>query len=83
MAVNEESEQRPLYEDLFCLYYRPATHSEEGLKMSAGELYLSLQKKSGVKLPIGKITYFGRFLRKMVELVYKSNQGVLYLVVEK
>lgn len=83
MAANEEFEQRPLYEDLFYQYYRPATHSEEGVKMSAGELYLSLQKKSGVKFPVGKIPYFGRFLRKVVELVSRSSRGVLYLVVEK
>lgn len=83
MAANEAFQQRPLYEDLFYQYYRPALHPGEGVKISAGELYLSLQKKSGVKLPTGKITYFGRFLKKVVELVYNSNRGMLYLVVEK
>ena len=83
MAVNEEFQQRPLYEDLFYRYYRPATHVNEGEKKSAGELYLALQKKSGMKLPQGRISYFGRFLKKAVELMYNSKRGVLYLVVEK
>ncbi|TDA86019.1 hypothetical protein E1J02_27105 [Phocaeicola dorei] len=51
MAVSEEFQLRPLYEDLFYRYYRLATHADEGEKMSAGELYLSLRKKSGYKAP--------------------------------
>ena len=47
MAVSEEFQLRPLYEDLFYRYYRLATHADEGEKMSAGELYLSLRKKGG------------------------------------
>ncbi len=83
MAVNEEFQQRPLYEDLFYQYYRPVSVSGEGVKMSAGELYLSLQKKSGIKLPAGKVPYFGRFLKKVGALMYNSKRGMLYLVVEK
>ena len=83
MTVNEEFRQRPLYEDLFYRHYRPATHADEGVKMSAGELYMSLQRKSGMKLPQGKITYFGRFLKKAVDLNFHSKRGMLYLVVEK
>ena len=45
MAVNEEFQQRPLYEDLFYRYYRPATHANEGEKKSAGELYLAITKE--------------------------------------
>ena len=71
MAVSEEFQLRPLYEDLFYRYYRLATHADEGEKMSAGELYLSLRKKSG------------RFLRQAVELIYNSKRCMLYLVVEK
>ena len=74
MAVSEEFQLRPLYEDLFYRYYR---------QMPIGELYLSLRKKSGMKLPQSKISYFGRFLRKAVELIYNSKRGMLYLVVEK
>ena len=36
MAVSEEFQLRPLYEDLFYRYYRLATHADEGEKMSAG-----------------------------------------------
>lgn len=43
MQANEAFQQRPLFEDLFFQYYRPASHKEEGLKISAGEIYLSLQ----------------------------------------
>lgn len=45
MQANEAFQQRPLFEDLFFQYYRPASHKEEGLKISAGEIYLSLQKE--------------------------------------
>lgn len=46
MQANEAFQQRPLFEDLFFQYYRPASHKEEGLKISAGEIYLSLQKRA-------------------------------------
>ncbi|MCS3152351.1 hypothetical protein NXX77_00290 [Phocaeicola dorei] len=32
MAVSEEFQLRPLYEDLFYRYYRLATHADEGEK---------------------------------------------------
>lgn len=64
MQANEAFQQRPLFEDLFFQYYRPASHKEEGLKISAGEIYLSLQKKSGVKLPMSNVSVFGRFLKR-------------------
>lgn len=83
MKVNEEFRQHPLYEDLFHQYYLSASRPEEGVKMSAGELYLSLQKKSNTKLPAGKISYFGRFLKKAVQLTYNTSRGTLYRVVEK
>ena len=38
MQANEAFQQRPLFEDLFFQYYRPASHKEEGLKISAGEI---------------------------------------------
>ena len=33
MQANEAFQQRPLFEDLFFQYYRPASHKEEGLKV--------------------------------------------------
>ena len=83
IRANEVFEQRPLYEDLFYRFYRPAGNLEEGAKMSAGEIYLSLQKKSGMKLPTGQISYFGRFLKKTGLVSYNANRGRLYLVVER
>lgn len=45
MRVNEAFQERPLFEDLFFQYYRPTQHKEEGMKVSAREIYLSLQKR--------------------------------------
>ena len=83
MQANEAFQQRPLFEDLFFQYYRPASHKEEGLKISAGEIYLSLQKKSGVKLPMSNVSVFGRFLKKIGLKTQLASRGRLYLVVEK
>ena len=83
MQANEAFQQRPLFEDLFFQYYRPASHKEEGLKISAGEIYLSLQKKSGVKLPMSNVSVFGRFLKKIGLMTQLASRGRLYLVVEK
>ena len=83
MQANEVFRQRPLYEDLFFRFYRPAGNKEEGVKMSAGEIYLSLQQESGQKLPQGQVTHFGRFLKKTNLPVFSSNRGKLYLVVKK
>ena len=83
MQANEAFQQRPLFEDLFFQYYRPASHKEEGLTISAGEIYLSLQKKSGVKLPMSNVSVFGRFLKKIGLKTQLASRGRLYLVVEK
>lgn len=83
MQANEAFQQRPLFEDLFFQYYRPASHKEEGLKISAGEIYLSLQKKSGVKLPMSNVSVFGRFLKKIGLKTQLASRGRLYLVAEK
>ena len=83
MQANETFSQTPLYEDLFFKYYRAASHKVEGKEMTAGEIYLDLQKKSGVKLPMGQIVHFGRFLTKQGIMVRKTGRGRVYLVVEK
>ena len=44
MQANEAFQQRPLFEDLFFNIIVPS-HKEEGLKISAGEIYLSLPKE--------------------------------------
>ncbi len=83
MGENEDFRRRPIYEDLFHKYFRPAASEEEGVKMSAGELYLAIQRKSGVKLGAGQLSYFGRFLKKVLGVCARSNRGMLYRVVEK
>lgn len=83
MQANEEFQQRPLYEDLFFRFFRPAVNREEGTKMSAGEIYEVLQKQSRMKLPAGQIPHFGRFLKKVNMPTFNSNRGKLYLVVSK
>ena len=83
MQANEEFRQRPLWEELFYDFYRPSEHKEEGVKMSAGEIFLSLQQKSSTKFPLGQVARFGRFLRKCVPIAYNTKRGKMYLVVEK
>ncbi|WP_303020043.1 DUF3874 domain-containing protein [Parabacteroides goldsteinii] len=83
MRANEEFRQRPLYEDLFYRFYRPASNKEEGVKMSAGEIYLSIQQASGLKLPQGQVAHFGRFPKRMDLPVSVSSRGRLYWVVKR
>ncbi len=83
MGENEDFRRRPIYEDLFHKYFRPVTSEEEGVKMSAGELYLAIQRKSKIKLPAGQLPYFGRFLKKVIGEGVKNNRGRIYRVVEK
>lgn len=83
MQANEVFQQCPLYEDLFHRFYRPAGNKDEGVKMTAGDLYFSLQQLSGMKLPAGQISHFGRFLKKMELFTFSTNRGRLYLVVKK
>ncbi len=83
MSDNEEFRQRPFSEDIFYRYYRPATHKDEGVKMTAGEIYHALSRRSGEDLPKSKLGRFGRFLRNAVPVQTKSNRGTLYSVVEE
>ncbi len=82
MGDNEQYRQRPLAEELFYHYYQPAEHANEGIKMTAGEIYEQLQQKSGTKLPQSKRTHFGRFLKKAVPLSTCDKRGMVYRVVE-
>ncbi len=82
MGDNEQFRQRPLEEELFYRYFRPAEHASEGVKMTAGEIHEQLQRKSGSKLPPSKGTYFGRFLKKVVPISTNDKRGAVYRVVE-
>ncbi|KMM35155.1 MULTISPECIES: DUF3874 domain-containing protein [Parabacteroides] len=75
---DEVFQQRPLYEDLFFQYYRPALHKEEEVKASAGGIYLSLQKKSSVKLPMGNVSVFGRFLKRLGVMTQLVTGAVVF-----
>ncbi len=82
MSDNEQYRQRSFSEDLFHRYYRPASHKDEGIRMTAGEIYHALSRRSGEDLPKSKLPTFGRFLRNAVPVQTKSNRGTLYSVVE-
>lgn len=81
---NEAFRRRPIAEDLFHHYFRAATNSIEGTRMTAGEIYHLLQQKSKIALPQTKLSLFGRFLTKTVDKKFttNSNRGTLYRVVE-
>ncbi len=82
MDENETFRQRPLHEDLFYRYYAPADTTESGTTMTAGEIYHSIQQKSGIRLPQSKTGHFGRFLKKIIPLQTNSKRGALYHVQE-
>ncbi len=82
MGDNEQFRQRPLAEELFFRYFQPSENKDEGVRMTAGEIYEKLQQKSGIKLPMSKKGYFGRFLKRIVPLCGNDKRGMLYRVVE-
>ena len=82
MAENGRFNQHPVYEDLFYSCYRPAQSKADGVAMTAGEIYQSVQTKTGKVLPDNKVSLFGRFLRSVVPLTKESKRGTMYYVVE-
>ncbi len=82
MQDNEQFRQRPMSEELFFRYFRPAEHDGEGVWRTAGEIYEMLQQKSGIKLPQSKKSHFGRFLKKTLPQSLNDRRGALYRVVE-
>ncbi len=83
IAANDVFRQRPLVEELFWHYYRPAEPGEDCLKLTAGEIFLAIQEKSKKDLGSKMLGHFGRLLKKLVPLSVRSGRGTLYLVVEK
>ena len=79
---NEFFRKRSYPEDLFHKYYHAASHEGEGVKLTAGEIYLSLQQKSKVKLPPNQVSVFGRFLKSSGLRHVKTKDGLLYCVIE-
>ncbi len=82
MQDNEVFRQRPMSEELFFRYFRPAEHDGEGVWRTAGEIYEMLQQKSNVRLPQSKKSHFGRFLKKTLPQSLHDRRGVLYFVAE-
>ena len=82
MQANEKFTQRPLVEDLFYRFFRIAG-PKEGKEMSAGDIYLALQQRSGMKLPQSKVSGFGRFLKNLGMITHYTKRGNLYKVIEK
>ncbi len=82
MQDNEQFRQRPMSEELFFRYFRPAEHEDEGAWRTAGEIYEMLQQKSGIKLPQSKKSHFGRFLKKTLPQSLNDRRGALYCVAE-
>ena len=80
---NREFQQQPLQEQLYYQYFRGADDESEGEWMLAVEIFQFLQKKSGIKLPSGKMNLFGRFLSKLGILTHRTKNGVYYKVVER
>lgn len=80
---NREFQQQPVHEQLYYQYFRGAEDESEGEWMMAVEIFQYLQKKSGIKLPAGKMSLFGRFLSKLGILSRRTRNGVYYRVVER
>lgn len=76
-----EFQQEPVQEQLYHQYFRAAEDDVEGEWMLAVEIFQYLQKKSGIKLPVGKMNMFGRFLSKLGVLRRRTRNGVYYRVV--
>ncbi len=83
IEANDDFRRRPLVEELFWHYYRPAEPGEDCRKLTAGEIYLAIQEKSKKDLGSKMLGHFGRLLKKLVPLSVRSGRGTLYLVVEK
>ncbi len=78
---NQAFQQEPAIEQLFHHYFRAAREGEECELLSPAEIMLRIQQKSGVKMPMSKVTYFGRLLRKDGVLHHRVAKCTLYKVV--
>lgn len=81
-AHNEEFQQTPVMEQLFHQYFRLAKVGQECEKLLAVEIMERLQKRSGIKISIGKVAHFGRFLQKLGVRSQRTAHGVYYEVVD-
>lgn len=78
---NAEFEQISPLEHLFNCNFSSATMEDEGEWMTAMEIFNHLQKNTRDKLPVNKINWFGRILRKLEIPRKVTIRGTLYHVV--
>lgn len=77
MQDNRRFQQCPAEEQLLLQYYRKAESDEEGLWLSATEMLLDMQKRSGVHLSRTNMNTFARILIKErnSEKTYDARQS--------
>ncbi len=79
---NEAFQQEPAIEQLFHHYFRAAAEGEPCELLTPAEILLRIQQKSGIKMAMGKVTHFGRLLRKDGVPFHRSSKCTVYKVVE-
>ena len=80
--TNSEFEQITPLEQLYQCCFSSSVGEEGDEWMTAMEIFNYIQTKTRDKLPINKIAYFGRILKKLDVPCKKSNRGTLYHVVK-
>ena len=79
--TNSEFEQISPLEQLYQCCFSSASSDKEGEWLTAMEIFNILQEQTRDKLPINKVAYFGRILRKLDTPWKNTNRGTLYHVV--
>ncbi len=79
--ANREFEKPDILEQLFLHYYRVAEEGEPCEVLSPMEILTAIRRKSRMVLPPGKLTYFGRLLKKLGARSKRSARGTLYFVI--
>lgn len=77
---NRDFEQESPLEQLFHAYFRMAEAEEEGEWLTPMQIMNYLQTKTSDKLPLNKVTIFGRTLKKWNIPSRKASWGTLYHV---
>ena len=82
MQDNRRFQQCPAEEQLLLQYYRKAESGEEGLWLSATEMLLDMQKRSGVHLSRTNMNTFARVLIKNEIAKRHTMRGNLWHVIK-
>ncbi len=78
---NQAFQQEPAMGQLFHHYFRAAREGESCELLSPAEIMLQIQQKSGIKMPMSKVTHFGRLLRRDGVSHHRVARCTLYKVV--